>query len=242
MIVYILIKGYIAMSYKRRLVGLVLCFQTACASTLPPDQLSQIPNDSLCAAEITCRKLTANEIALAKTVFADTIDYDRVRIIYRPYSPMRLFTHTMTPDGNIYVYSDRTWKSDYAVQPGRYYRGFIMHELMHAKQFQHGTNVHALGAQNILNYAFNNDGLYSYSLGRPFEQYGLEQQAQIVQDYIKYSDNAREDFRDIPDLAQSIWCKPLNNYAETLKVPLTGELAACNFYDNNWTARLSAHN
>lgn len=230
------------MSYKRRLVGLALCFQAACTGAPPPGQPSQKPDGPLCAVEIICRKLTDNEIALAKTVFADSIDYESVRIIYRPYSPLRLFTHTMAPDGNIYVYSDRTWKSDYAVQPGRYFRGYIMHELTHVKQFQHGTNVHALGAQNILNYAFNSDAIYSYSLGKPFEQYGFEQQARIVGDYIEYADNAREDFRDIPDLAQGIWCAFLKGYTETLKIPLAGELAACNSYDNNWTAKLTPRN
>src|SRR5918993_665283 len=90
------------------------------------------------------RPLTPGEIALARSVFGNSIDYSKVRMVRRKWWPFHrqgLFIHEMT-----HVWQTQT--------RGRFYLPLMRHPFCR----------------------------YSYTIeeGRPFDRYGLEQQAEIV--------------------------------------------------------------
>ena len=129
------------------------------------------------------RKLTANEIKLAKIIFGDTIDYDKVRITNRIPGLFKKSVGGMCT-GNAINTSKDTYCDDYDAS---YRKSFFIHEMTHIWQFQHSPSY--LGKKLIKELATHHFNYmakaYQYDLedGKPFDDYGLEQQAGIVQDY-----------------------------------------------------------
>ena len=62
------------------------------------------------------RALTAGEIALAKRMFKDSIDYSTVKIHNEKYLPVQPDESGMTPNGEIYAAGARTYSNDYALE------------------------------------------------------------------------------------------------------------------------------
>jgi len=121
------------------------------------------------------RTLTPGEIALARSVFGDAIDYRRVRLFRRKWWPFHPPGVAMAPMGNIYFHPEGGgWSDDFSRESlGR--QGFFIHELTHVWQAQtKGRFYLPLMRHPFCRYA------YSLQPGRPFERYGLEQQAEIV--------------------------------------------------------------
>jgi hypothetical protein len=121
------------------------------------------------------RALTRGEIALARSVFGDAIDYARVRLLNRKWWPLQPKRSAMAPMGNIYFHPDEGgWSEDFSAEPLAR-QGFFIHELTHVWQSQRGGKFYL----PLMRHPFCR---YRYALvpGRPFERYGLEQQAEIV--------------------------------------------------------------
>ena len=82
------------------------------------------------------RRLTEGEIALARSVFGDAIDYGKVTIRRRKFFPLQPRQTTMAPRGHLYfhplgdVYSD-----DFSAEPVLK-AGLFIHELTHVWQTQ----------------------------------------------------------------------------------------------------------
>ena len=121
------------------------------------------------------RPLTPGEIALARSMFGDAIDYSKVRLVRRKWWPFQPRNTAMAPTGNIHFHpASDLWSDDFAAEP-LHRQALFIHEMTHVWQSQTRGRFYL----PLMRHPFCR---YSYTLkdGRPFERYGLEQQAQIV--------------------------------------------------------------
>ena len=121
------------------------------------------------------RPLTDGEIALARSMFGDAIDYDLVRIVRRKWWPFQHRGIVMAPTGAIHFHpDDPRWSQDFAHAPLEL-QGLLIHELTHVWQTQtRGRFYLPLMRHPFCRYA------YDLVPGKAFDLYGLEQQAEIV--------------------------------------------------------------
>ena len=121
------------------------------------------------------RPLTPGERDLARSIFADAIDFGQVRLIHRQWWPLQPRNTVMAPMGNIHFHpAGDTWSEDFA-RDTLSAQGLFIHELTHVWQAQ----VHGRWWLPLMRHPFCR---YSYAIepGRPFLRYGIEQQAEIV--------------------------------------------------------------
>jgi hypothetical protein len=135
------------------------------------------------------RKLTANEIKLARTAFGDKIEYDKVRLSDGPgLNPM---AHMAFAKGNPAitigntVYFKRDFCPDFSV-PGKNGTSF-MHEMTHAWQYRTlGLGAFAVRyADEVRQSGLKPNDMYKYTPESKFNDSMLEAQAQMVGDYYK---------------------------------------------------------
>lgn len=121
------------------------------------------------------RPLTAGEIALARSVFGEAIDYARVTIRRRRFFPLHPRKVTMAPMGHLHFHPDAPhYCDDFAAAPLHQQAHFI-HEMVHVWQTQTRGRWYLLLRRHPW-------CRYDYALkpGWRLEQYGIEQQAEIV--------------------------------------------------------------
>ena len=124
---------------------------------------------------MSSRPLTAGETALARSVFGDAIDYARVRMVRRKWWWLQPRGTVMAPTGNIHFHpQSELWSDDFSKEP-LHRQGLFIHEMTHVWQAQARGRFYL----PLMRHPFCR---YRYQLvsGRPFERYGLEQQAEIV--------------------------------------------------------------
>jgi hypothetical protein len=122
---------------------------------------------------VSDRFLTPTETELARSAFGDAIDYARVRIANRKWIFFQPRQTTMAPMGNIHFHpAGGLYCDDFAGAPAQA-QGLFVHEMVHVWQHQKGIFL-PLRRHPFCRYA------YALKPGRCFEQYGLEQQAEIV--------------------------------------------------------------
>lgn len=130
------------------------------------------------------RSLTAQEIALAKQVFADQIDYEQVRIWNTPFLPWQPVGMFMAPNGEIYV-NPENYSLNYALE-SQIYQAVFIHEMTHILQYQQGKFVLFWGAllQSAYYLSFKRYNPYRYHLkkSKKFSDYNIEQQGDIARD------------------------------------------------------------
>ena len=121
------------------------------------------------------RRLTDGEVALARTIFGDAIDYAKVSIRRRKFWPLQPRRITMAPRGHLHFHPlGEAYCDDFSdATQGR--QGLFVHEMTHVWQAQARGEWHLL----LRRHPFCR---YDYTLapGRPLERYGIEQQAEIV--------------------------------------------------------------
>ena len=121
------------------------------------------------------RHLTDGEVALARSVFGDAIDYQRVRMMRGKWWLFQPRGIVMAPTGNIHFHPDSPmWSDDFSGESlGR--QGLFIHEMTHVLQAQQRGRYYL----PLMRHPFCR---YDYRLveGRAFDRYGLEQQAEIV--------------------------------------------------------------
>lgn len=138
----------------------------------PPPPQPQPPSDT--------RLLTEGEKQLVRSVFGNAIkDLDKVEIRNRKFIFFQPRGTTMTPKGNIYPAKNLRHVTDFS-QGESYLQDHLIHEMTHVWQHQNGMNVLMRGLVSAI-------AKYDYVLepGKPFERYPMEQQATIVEDYLK---------------------------------------------------------
>lgn len=121
------------------------------------------------------RPLTAAERFLAASIFGTAINYGAVRIHRRPWFPMQPRHCVMAPTGHIHFHpKGDLWCEDFAATSLQR-QGLFIHEMTHVWQAQmRGRWYLPLMRHPFCRYA------YRLKPGRPFDRYGLEQQAEIV--------------------------------------------------------------
>jgi len=121
------------------------------------------------------RPLTEGEIALARSLFGDAIDYERVKLVRRKWWPFQSRGIVMAPTGNIYFHPEsHLWSEDFSHERLSL-QGLFIHEMTHVWQAQKRGRFYLV----LMRHPFCR---YTYQLaeGRPFDRYGLEQQAELV--------------------------------------------------------------
>lgn len=122
---------------------------------------------------MTDRSLTPAEIALARSVFGDAIDYAPVRIANRKWIFFQPRNTTMAPRGNIHFHpGGGLYREDFG-EAGIALQGLFVHEMVHVWQHQRGIFL-PLKRHPFCRYD------YALKPGQKFGKYGLEQQAEIV--------------------------------------------------------------
>lgn len=123
------------------------------------------------------RPLTAGEIAMARLVFGEAIDYSLVRVHNTRYLPLVQPRNVcITPNGSLYFHATR-FREDFAGASAEEQHWF-MHEMAHVWQHQLGYPVRLRGAIRLgLSYD------YELSAGRQLCDYNMEAQAELLADY-----------------------------------------------------------
>jgi hypothetical protein len=138
--------------------------------------LKQVQHDAvrLIMSDLS-RPLTPGERNLAASVFGDSIDYEPVKIVRRAWWPLQPRNIVMAPCGNIHFHrASDLWSDDFAAEP-LHRQGLFIHEMTHVWQAQlRGKYYLPLMRHPFCKYR------YTFRPGRPFDRYGLEQQAEIV--------------------------------------------------------------
>lgn len=122
------------------------------------------------------RPLTPGEIAMARRLFGESIDYRRVRIHARRYMPFQPKNCCMTPNGSMYFHRS-CFLPDYTRGDPPVIHWFV-HEMAHVWQHQLGYAVRLRGAVRL--------GLpYGYTLrhGATLADYNMEAQGDLLADY-----------------------------------------------------------
>ena len=121
------------------------------------------------------RPLTTGEIELGRSIFGDAIDYARVRLFNRKWWWFHPRNAAMAPTGHIHFHPHGgLWSDDFSKEPLSR-QGLFIHEMTHVWQAQKRGRLFL----PLMRHPFCR---YRYQLvpNRPFDLYGLEQQAEIV--------------------------------------------------------------
>lgn len=124
------------------------------------------------------RQMTPGEIAMARLLFQDAVDYARVRIHGRGFFWFGLQQRhvAMAPNGNIY-FTPALYRPDFSFGPHRDQHWF-MHEMVHVWQHQLGYPVMLRGAIRLfLQYD------YQLSMNKRLADYNMEAQGELLADY-----------------------------------------------------------
>lgn len=119
------------------------------------------------------RMLTGGEIALARTMFGDSIDYGVARVANRKWWWFQPKHYAMAPRGCIHFHPKGDLYHDDFATCGLGMQAFFLHEMTHVWQHQRGVFL-PLARHPFCRYS------YSFVPGRQLNRYGIEQQAEIV--------------------------------------------------------------
>ena len=117
------------------------------------------------------RFLTSGEKALALEVFGASLVVDNIEI---KAHRLVLKDYAVSPNGHIYFHL-QDWREDFSLESVSI-QSWLIHELTHVWQIQQGI---AVVQKALLDRRYH----YVLQMGKAFSQYGVEQQAQMVQDY-----------------------------------------------------------
>ncbi len=120
------------------------------------------------------RPLTVAETWTARSVFGNAINYSRVWVHRGKYIFFQPDDTAMTPNGELY-FPEPVYKADFTTNAND--RSWLIHELTHVWQYQHGVNV-ILAAPFSRNYDYG-----KITATTNFAKLNIEQQAALVADY-----------------------------------------------------------
>jgi hypothetical protein len=121
------------------------------------------------------RALTQGEVDLIRSVFGEAVDAGRVRLHEGKWWPFQPRRSAMAPMGDIWFHPDGGgWSEDFSDEPLSR-QGYFIHEMTHVWQSQKGGRFYL----PLMRHPFCR---YDYRVtpGKPFERYGIEQQAEIM--------------------------------------------------------------
>lgn len=121
------------------------------------------------------RRLTRGELGLVRAMFGSAVDPEGVLIKRKKWFPFQPRQVVMAPCGHLHFHPDGPhYEPDFA-QASLAAQGLFIHEMVHVWQAQTKGRYYL----PLLRHPFCR---YHYKLrpGKPFESYGVEQQAEIV--------------------------------------------------------------
>lgn len=119
------------------------------------------------------RALTEAEVALARSVYGEAIDYAAVRISNRKWAFFQPRDTVMAPAGTIHFHPrGGLCREDFGCA-ALHDQGLFIHEMCHVWQHQRGVYL-PLARHPFCRYD------YALRPGWPLKRYGVEQQAEIV--------------------------------------------------------------
>lgn len=125
------------------------------------------------------RPLTPGEIAMARQLFRDSVDYSKVKVHNGEYLWFGLQPDdtAMTPNGEMYFNRDY-FQEDFSASTNFGDHLWFMHEMVHVWQYQLGYPVKLRGAFRIgLSYK------YELAAGKTLADYNMEAQGNVLSDY-----------------------------------------------------------
>ncbi|MGL6071139.1 type IV secretion protein Rhs [Craterilacuibacter sp.] len=128
--------------------------------------------------------MSAGEVALCRRVFADAIDYGRVRVHARGYLPW-LRHIAMAPNGSLYFPGrGGLYVDDFSLASPRLQLLFV-HEMAHVWQYQRGYRLRLAGVCLLAQGGYGWRDAYAYQPleGRAFRSFNFEQQAELLSHY-----------------------------------------------------------
>lgn len=129
---------------------------------------------TLVGAEVPGRKLSAEEMAVARQVYGDSIDYSKVRI---KAGDVGLFGTT----GRAFVHGDTIFVPPASLAPdGSVPNETLAHELGHVWQHQHGGTDYMSEALWAQRFGDGYDWKKGLDAGKSFGQLNPEQQAELI--------------------------------------------------------------
>ena len=152
------------------------------------------------------RALTAGEIALAKIIYKDSIDYGRVKVHNHKKHFFQPKNAGMTPNGNMYM-AKNVYVADYSHTNG-IGQAFFIHEMAHVWQYQlRVLNPRWAAIGEFFEHLFQYGKAYYYTLepNKDLLDYDIEQQAAILEDYFyttrfntkPYSPHMKNDYNTV---------------------------------------------
>jgi uncharacterized Zn-binding protein involved in type VI secretion len=150
----------------------------------------QINNLTAVKKDDTSRPLTSGELAMAQSIFKDSIDYSTVKVHREEYLPFGLQPDdtAMTPNGEMY-FNPQYYKEDFSLSstpddlPNNHW---FMHEMVHVWQYQlgywvklHGMLLHPGRLWGLLGNPYE----YSLTPTSKLQDFNMEQQGDIIADY-----------------------------------------------------------
>ena len=199
---------------------------------------NNIKNSIKKSTSFPSRNLTLGEIALAKLIFKNSIDYSKVKIFTGDYLPNQDPTTFVTPNGNIYAPKD-VYLGDYSVSSTDFKKVFL-HEMGHVWQYQSEVNVLVIAGSIHACAYFTKKDPYLYDihefkeylsettpnvttkLPKKLLDYNLEAQAEILADYwlIKYT-NKEVQYMKLENIKTNIknfpWANIIKTYEDKIK-------------------------
>ncbi len=131
------------------------------------------------------RLLTQGEICLARQIFKNSIDYEKVKIRDYKYVFLQGRNIVMTPNGKIYAAN--IYLNDYSESvPDK--QALFIHEMAHVWQYQNNIlKVKRAGIYQFIRHLTRYGEAYKYTLreDKDLLEYNLEQQATIIEDYFR---------------------------------------------------------
>ncbi len=136
---------------------------------------------------MTSRLLTAGETSLVASVFGSTLKPEFVSVYRRKWWPLQPVSITMAPNGHLWFHPDsRVYCEDFSTARLGL-QAFFLHEMTHVWQTQTGMNL------VFARFLWSPYSYLPLMPGKPFEMYGIEQQAEIVRHYFLLREGATVD-------------------------------------------------
>jgi hypothetical protein len=118
-------------------------------------------------------------------VFGDAIKLEDVTFRRAKWWLLQPSWIVMAPDGHVWFHpNDRCWRDDFSCA-SLSLRGLVVHELTHVWQHQQGVRL-LVGRPPWARYRY-----LPLTPGKPFQSYGIEQQAEIVRHAFLLREGAR---------------------------------------------------
>jgi hypothetical protein len=157
------------------------------------------------------RPLTPGERDMARSVFGDEINYDKVHIYNGAPKIAGIFRlkqnklSAITPNGDIYLVGKDCQQPDLS-QASEADRRVLIHEMTHVWQHQQGRNVESEAIFLFFKAGFKYDKAYAYDIDgkQKFVSLNLEQQAHMVEDYFALREAPLQPWEDPAERREKI--------------------------------------